>query len=124
MGEIRIVSDPHASESLKQFVTDQLDLYNVAVTGFSAYSPVNFFLRDEGDEVMGGLLAAIWGGSLFIRILWVSEVLRGRRSADWPAEDARLDLASALSSSRATYSPSSVLSCLFLLENDKKPMPI
>ena len=78
MGEIRIVSDPHASESLKQFVTDQLDLYNVAVTGFSAYSPVNFFLRDEGDEVMGGLLAAIWGGSLFIRILWVSEALRGR----------------------------------------------
>jgi len=78
MTDIRIVSDPHASESLKQFVTDQLDLYNVAATGLAAYSPVNFFLRDAGDEVVGGLLGAIWGGALFIRILWVSEALRGQ----------------------------------------------
>ena len=28
MTDIRIVSDPHASESLKHFVTDQLDMYN------------------------------------------------------------------------------------------------
>jgi ribosomal protein S18 acetylase RimI-like enzyme len=78
MTDIRIVSDPHASESLKQFVTDQLDMYNVAATGFREYSPVNFFLRDTGDEVVGGLLGGIWGGVLFIRILWVSEALRGQ----------------------------------------------
>jgi ribosomal protein S18 acetylase RimI-like enzyme len=77
MNDIRIVAEPHASESLKQVVQDHLDAYNVAITGFQGYSPVNFFLRDAGDEVMGGLLAAIWGGVLFIRILWVSEALRG-----------------------------------------------
>ncbi len=78
MTDIRIVSEPHASESLKQVVTDHLDTYNVAVTGFREYSPVNFFLRDAGDEVVGGLLGVIWGGILFIRILWVSEALRGQ----------------------------------------------
>ena len=77
MTDIRIVSDPHASESLKQVVVDHLDTYNVAVTGFREYSPVNLFLRDAGDEVVGGLLAGIWGGVLFVRILWVSEALRG-----------------------------------------------
>jgi GNAT superfamily N-acetyltransferase len=78
MTDIRIVSDPHASESLKQVVVDHLDTYNVAVTGFSEYSPVNLFLRDARDEVMGGLLGSIWGGVLYVRIVWVSEALRGR----------------------------------------------
>jgi len=78
MSDIRIVSDPHASEGLKRVVIDHLDTYNVAVTGFQDYSPVNLFLRDQGDEVMGGLIAQIWGGVLYVRILWVSEALRGR----------------------------------------------
>jgi GNAT superfamily N-acetyltransferase len=78
MTDIRIVSEPHASESLKQVVVDHLDTYNIAVTGFREYSPVNLFLRDAGDEVVGGLLAGIWGGVLVVRILWVSEALRGR----------------------------------------------
>jgi len=78
MTDIRIVSDPHASEGLRKVVVDHLDTYNVAVTGFHEYSPVNLFLRDAGDEVVGGLLAGIWGGVLRVRILWVSEALRGR----------------------------------------------
>lgn len=78
MTEIRIVSEPHASDSLKQVVVDHLDAYNIAVTGFQEYSPVNLFLRDAGAEVVGGLLASIWGGVMFIRILWVSEALRGQ----------------------------------------------
>ena len=78
MSEVRIVSDPHASESLKQVVVDHLDAYNLGVTGITEYSPVNLFLRDQGDEVLGGLLGAIWGGVLFVRILWVAQSLRGR----------------------------------------------
>jgi len=77
MDEIRLVSDPHASEGLKQVVVGHLDDYNVAVTGFGDYSPVNLFLRDGGDEVVGGLLAFIWGGVMYVRILWISQALRG-----------------------------------------------
>jgi ribosomal protein S18 acetylase RimI-like enzyme len=78
MSDVRIVADPHASEGLKQVVRDHLDSYNIAVTGMQDYSPVNFFLRDQGDEVVGGLIAQIWGGVLHVRFLWVSEPLRGR----------------------------------------------
>ena len=78
MSEIRIESDPHASESLKQAVIDHLDMYNVGVTGFTEYSPVNLFLRDGGEEVQGGLLASIWGGVMYVRILWVARALRGK----------------------------------------------
>ena len=78
MSDIRIVSDPHASESLKQVVVDHLDAYNIGVTGMTEYSPINLFLRDQGDEVLGGLLAGIWGGALYVRILWVSQTLRGK----------------------------------------------
>jgi GNAT superfamily N-acetyltransferase len=78
MSELRIESDPHAAESLKQAVTDHLDMYNVGVTGFTEYSAVNLFLRDGGEEIQGGLLGAIWGGVMYIRILWVARALRGR----------------------------------------------
>jgi ribosomal protein S18 acetylase RimI-like enzyme len=78
MADIRMVSDPHASESRKQIVVDHLDAYNLAVTGLTAYSPVNFFLYDQGDEIVGGLLGLVWGGALHVRILWVAESLRGR----------------------------------------------
>jgi GNAT superfamily N-acetyltransferase len=78
MSDIRILSDPHASESLKQVVVDHLDAYNIGATGMTEYSPINLFLRDQGDEVLGGLLAAVWGGALYVRILWVSQTLRGK----------------------------------------------
>jgi GNAT superfamily N-acetyltransferase len=78
MSDIRILSDPHASESLKQVVVDHLDAYNIGATGMTEYSPINLFLRDQGDEVLGGLLAAVWGGALHVRILWVSQTLRGK----------------------------------------------
>jgi GNAT superfamily N-acetyltransferase len=78
MAEMRIESDPHASESLKQTIIEHLDLYNVGVTGFTEFSPVNLFLRDPGQEVQGGLLAAIWGGVMYVRILWVARTLRGK----------------------------------------------
>ncbi len=78
MSEVRIVSDPHASESLKQVVVDHLDAYNMAISGMTEYSPVNLFLRDQGDEVRGGLLGFVWGGVLYVRILWVAQALRGR----------------------------------------------
>ncbi|HEV8441815.1 MAG TPA: GNAT family N-acetyltransferase [Methylomirabilota bacterium] len=77
MSTIRIVDDPHAPDSVKEIVRDSLDFYNVAVTGLSDYAPVALFLKDEHEEVRGGLLGDIWGGWLRVAILWVAEGLRG-----------------------------------------------
>lgn len=37
------------------------------------------FLKSPRGEWLGGLLGYIWGGSLHINFLWVSETLRGQR---------------------------------------------
>jgi GNAT superfamily N-acetyltransferase len=61
-----------------QLVRDRLDLFNVGVTGVATYYPVNFILKNDRDEVMGGLLGSIWGGWLHITYLWVDEAERGK----------------------------------------------
>ena len=77
---LRIVFD-QAGGAEAQLVRDRLDLFNVGVTGVSAYYPVHFFLKNARDEVMGGLLGAIWGGWLHITYLWIDEQERGKRWA-------------------------------------------
>jgi len=59
MSALRISIEPHAPENLRQYVRDHLNTFNVAVTGFTEYHPVSVLLRDERDEVLGGLLSAI-----------------------------------------------------------------
>ena len=41
--------------------------------------PANFVLRSERGEVLGGLLAVIWGGWLRVATLWVSELAHRQR---------------------------------------------
>ena len=78
--ELRIVFD-QAGGAEAQLVRDRLDLFNVGVTGVSAYYPVHFFLKNERGETMGGLLGGIWGGWLHITYLWMDEAVRGKRWA-------------------------------------------
>ena len=63
-----------------KYVRERLDLYNVGITGVSTWYPVNFFVKSERGETLGGVMGAIWGGWLQIGILWVDESVRGR---DW-----------------------------------------
>jgi GNAT superfamily N-acetyltransferase len=64
-----------------QVVRERLDMFNVGVTGVSAYYPVNLILKSRRGEVMGGLLGGIWGGWLNIAYLWVDQSVRGKRWA-------------------------------------------
>src|SRR5215475_15545192 len=76
MMNIRLVIEPHASEALKDFVREGLALYNVAATGVDEYYPVCLFLKNEHQEVLGGLLGHIWAQGMHIAILWVAPILR------------------------------------------------
>jgi GNAT superfamily N-acetyltransferase len=78
MSELKIVFDPSGTDA--PTVRDRLDMFNVGVTGESAYYPVNLFLKSERNEVLGGLLGAIWGGWLRINYLWIDQAERGK---DW-----------------------------------------
>ena len=78
MRNLRITSNPHASQEEITFVREAIARHNVAVTRDTYYSPLAIFLRDERDAIMGGTFGDLWGGWLELTLLWVAEPLRGQ----------------------------------------------
>jgi GNAT superfamily N-acetyltransferase len=76
MKRLRITVEPHADPRLRQLVLENLGSYNIAVTGNEEYYPLSIFLRDENDEVLGGILGHIWGQWLYVSDLWLSKPFR------------------------------------------------
>jgi GNAT superfamily N-acetyltransferase len=74
--ELRISFEPY-NDGPRQFVINGVDNYNIAKTGLNAYYPVQFYLRDAADEVLGGLIGQIWGEWLHVNFVWVAEPARG-----------------------------------------------
>jgi ribosomal protein S18 acetylase RimI-like enzyme len=77
METVRAEFEPFIDEDSRKFIMDGIDFHNVAKTGLSAWYPVNFALRGERGDVLGGLLANLWGNWLHVTHLWVSEAVRG-----------------------------------------------
>jgi ribosomal protein S18 acetylase RimI-like enzyme len=69
--------EPLIDEAARKFIMDGVDFYNVAETGLSDWYPVNFALRGERGDTLGGLLANLWGDWLHVTRLWVSSAVRG-----------------------------------------------
>jgi N-acylglucosamine-6-phosphate 2-epimerase len=76
MPTIRISSEPDASPEDTQSIEDQINEYNMRVTGDRNWKPVRIFLRDEEGKIRGGLTGDLWGGWLDIRFLWIDESFR------------------------------------------------
>jgi GNAT superfamily N-acetyltransferase len=74
---LRILCEPFIDEGAREFTVNGVDFYNVATTGLAGWFPVNFVLRGERDDVLGGVLGQLWGGWLQVTALWVSEAARG-----------------------------------------------
>jgi GNAT superfamily N-acetyltransferase len=81
MEELRIDFEPFVDEGARQFIQNGVDNHNIAVTGYAPYYPVNFLLRSEMGEVLGGVMAQVWGGWLQVFYLWVAEAVRGQGHA-------------------------------------------
>jgi len=77
MAAARIEFEPFIDEGARQFIVNGVDYYNICVTGLPDYFPVNFVLRGEHGDVLGGVLGQIWGHWLQVTYLWVSETARG-----------------------------------------------
>ena len=61
-----------------QFVFDALTEYNLAYAPDVAYRRLCLFIRDEQNNLVGGLLGETAWGWLHVSILWLSEGLRGQ----------------------------------------------
>ena len=77
MEAVRIEFEPFINEGARQFIVSGVDYYNIAATGLPDYFPVNFVLRGEQGDVLGGVLGQLWGGWLQVTCLWVAENVRG-----------------------------------------------
>ena len=80
MSELRVSFEPHNDEP-KAFVINGVDNFNIAKTGINAYYPVQYYLRGDDDEVLGGLLGYTWGDWMHITHLWIAEPARGKGHA-------------------------------------------
>jgi GNAT superfamily N-acetyltransferase len=63
-----------------QTLGDQIGQFNMRLTGDFNWTPVVVVLRDDSNQLQGGIAGDIWGGWLHISMLFVNEELR---SAGW-----------------------------------------
>ena len=78
MSHFMITSEPNASADDLAAVENQINEFNMRVTGDRDYHLIALFLRDEHEKIMGGIIGHVWGGWLKIAFLWVDESLRGQ----------------------------------------------
>lgn len=74
----RIAFEPFIDDGPRQFIVNGVDSCSIAATHVADYMPVNFVLRGRRGDVLGGVLAQLWGGWLQVGHLWVAEAVRGR----------------------------------------------
>ena len=69
--QIQVTDQP--SEVDWQWVEDNINQFNMHLTGYHDYRPLAIFLHDPTGEIIAGITAFTWGGTLRILFLWVHE---------------------------------------------------
>jgi GNAT superfamily N-acetyltransferase len=70
--------EPQASESELRIIQDGLRKFNEAYIGAPHEEPVAVFLRDDANEIVGGLMGQIKWRWLYVARLWISDTHRGK----------------------------------------------
>jgi len=58
MEAIRIEFEPFIDEEERQFIVNGVDNFNIAATRLPDYFPINFLLRNDRGDVLGGFSAS------------------------------------------------------------------
>jgi GNAT superfamily N-acetyltransferase len=74
----RFQIEDHADPRESQFLADQINAYNIRVTGIDDWRGLSIFVRDPSGRVVAGIDGGTWAGYLAIQNLWVDEALRGQ----------------------------------------------
>ena len=77
METVRIEFEPFIDERARQVIVNGVDNYNITATSLPDYFSINFVLRGERGDLLGGVLGQLWGGWLQVTYLWVAEKARG-----------------------------------------------
>lgn len=75
---MHIELDDHPRPEDFRVVLDGVRAFNRDQTGNERPRPVACFLRDEQNQIVGGVQANLWGRSAHVDALWVDERHRGQ----------------------------------------------
>jgi GNAT superfamily N-acetyltransferase len=78
MPTFRIAQEDNASPEEKEIIHQGLAAYNMAHFGYDDAKPLNFFVRNANDEIVGGLLGVTYWDFFAIDIFWLDESVRGQ----------------------------------------------
>jgi GNAT superfamily N-acetyltransferase len=73
-----LIIEEHPDSRDLDFLEDQINAFNIAVTGIVDWYPLAIFVRDQAGQIVAGINGGMWGGYLEIKTLWVREELRGQ----------------------------------------------
>ena len=73
-----LIIEEHPNPRDLDFVSDQLDAFNIAITGIDDWHALAIFVRDDDGQIAAGLTGGTWAGYLEVRYLWVREDWRGQ----------------------------------------------
>jgi ribosomal protein S18 acetylase RimI-like enzyme len=73
-----LLIEEHPNPRDLDFVSDQIDTFNIAVTGIDDWCTLAIFVRDDAGNIVAGITGGTWAGYLDIKNLWVCERLRGQ----------------------------------------------
>jgi ribosomal protein S18 acetylase RimI-like enzyme len=78
MSPYRLVLDANPTFEDAEFLAEPLYHYNVEQTGYDDGRMLTIWLYNDANERRAGLQGWTWGGSCYIRDLWVHPDLRGQ----------------------------------------------
>lgn len=78
MTNYQFETNDHPRSQDAQTIIDGLVHYNTEMAGDSQNTPLSVIVRNENDEIIGGLLGRTYWSWLHINTIWVKERYRGK----------------------------------------------
>jgi GNAT superfamily N-acetyltransferase len=78
MSEMKLTIAATMAEQDIFFLRDRLVEFNRARTSIKDDQYLSVFIRNEAEQIIGGLFGYTWGGHCEVIYLWVDESLRGK----------------------------------------------
>ena len=78
MSDLKLEIDEHPTAEDFSVVLEGVRGFNRDQTGNERPRPVACYLRDEHEQIMGGVQGNLWGRSMHIDALWVDDRYRGQ----------------------------------------------
>ena len=75
---LKISFEENAERDDINFIANGIDVYNSSRVGYDDYKPLNLFLRDENNVIVGGMLAVTLWQWMHVDILWFEEKYRNQ----------------------------------------------